>query len=62
MDGIGGLGFRDLLQTFTASKPGGPSLPVFVRDIDDHDWGKNGIWGGGNKPIYINGDTSKRIC
>jgi RHS repeat-associated protein len=58
-DGLGGFGFRDIYQTFTASKPGGMSIPIFVRDIDDQDWGTNAIWGGGDKPIYINGKSSK---
>jgi len=61
-DGLGGFGFRDILQTFTASQPGGPSIPIFVRDIDDQDWGTNGIWGGGGSPIYVNGKTSPQTC
>lgn len=61
-DQLGGFVFRDILQTFTARKPGGPSIPIFIRDINDRDWGTNGIWGGGGKPIYVNSKTSPRAC
>jgi hypothetical protein len=61
-DYIGGLGFHDDLQTFTAtSMSSGQAFNVFVRDIHDNDFGTNGIYISGGA-VYVNGDISEPPC
>jgi RHS repeat-associated protein len=61
-DYIGGLGFHDDLQTFTATSiSSGQSFNIFVRDIRDNDYGTNGIYISGGA-VYVNGDITEPRC
>jgi hypothetical protein len=63
-DSIGGMAFRDSLQTFTVWQQGGPEIPVFVRDVFGHDYGTNGIWMDNGK-VFVNGTPTpfgQRAC
>jgi len=53
-DSIGGTAFRDTTQTFSSWQQGGPSTPLFVRDVFGHDYGTNGIWMN-NGQVFVNG-------
>jgi hypothetical protein len=54
---------QDNLQNFTvAPATGGPSLPVFVRDINGNDFGTNGIFVSPTGQIFVNGTLPKGPC
>ncbi len=60
-DRIGGLGFHDDLQTFTASINGQPGVSVYVIDNNNNAYGTNGIYISGGA-VYVNGDISEQRC